>query len=245
LQYVDPSGHFSDKPGGEIEQYLRNTYGDKWRLYWDAWKSDKLFWEMLLAADYGYTLFAPTTQLGPGVFVRGEDGTFLFQAAHGLEAYQGNGPYKLLDSAGDPVEGFTARATFEAGLIESLFMAGAHEFSSNWNEHRQPVYLYTDEGPVPTGWWRRVSYEATGSGRFLLNPLSAGFWSDLVGLLKEGNIPWGVLDAVQVQYAPRIYYESPSALTVYAPDWRAAPSIHPDSFTTLIPYQVVTWKPAR
>ena len=100
LRYTDPTGHFSKE---QIEDYLRKHYGGQWKMYWDAWESDHLFFSMLAAADFGDVLFAPTSgmlwwepDLPSGIFSQDGD-IFGFSSEFGLEAYQGKGPYILED----------------------------------------------------------------------------------------------------------------------------------------------------
>ena len=69
-RYTDPTGMFSQD---EIEQFLRGRYGELWQDYWSAWRSDNVFWDMLLDAQYGDVLWAPTSGLDAGVF--GHSGT--------------------------------------------------------------------------------------------------------------------------------------------------------------------------
>jgi hypothetical protein len=54
VNYVDPTGHFTEDA---IENYLKNTYGKKWKEYWDAWSADKDWWDMLLTAQAGDVLY--------------------------------------------------------------------------------------------------------------------------------------------------------------------------------------------
>jgi len=147
LRFSDPSGYFSEE---EIQQYLRSSYKDNWYSYWLAWRSDQLFWEMLLMADYGDVLYAPTTQsLGPGLFKRGE-GTFAFVGEHELWEYQGYGPYRLLGRSGEE----KLPLATELGLHPSDFLSSS-PVEQVWE---QPLCRYTGEGPQFSGYYRRVSY---------------------------------------------------------------------------------------
>jgi len=172
VRYVDPSGHYSPQ---EIEKYLRDKYGDKWHFYWTAWRSDKVFLEMLLAAQNGDRLGAPTTGLGVGFF-GAKDGSFTFTSENGLELwnYQGYGPYTLLMPNGQFRDGFSAQNT----TSEHPFVGTDENISRTWE---QPLYNYTEEGPQRTGFVRRTYYRYSGlsltwnAGGVVPGLISAGF----------------------------------------------------------------------
>ncbi len=149
LRYTDPSGHYTDD---EIQQYLKNMYGEKWGAYWTAWSSDDVFMEMLHLADDGDALFAPSVSwLGAGVF-GSASGAFSFLSDQELTQFQGYGPYLLLDDNGQvKIDG---AASVEAHPID---------FDSKRDDVLvQPLYQYTDDGPQYTGLYRQVSYSRSG-----------------------------------------------------------------------------------
>jgi len=156
LKYTDPTGYFSNE---QIEQYLRKHYGDdKWKMYWDAWESDYLFFSMLAVAEFGDVLFAPTAgmlgwepNLPSGTFTQDGD-TFSFSSEFGLEAYQGKGPYILEDKKGNE------KLSFEMVRRSSLFNSNQRlGIGYSWD---QPVYYYSEaHGPISANRIRSVSYE--------------------------------------------------------------------------------------
>jgi len=145
----------------EIEQYLRDTYGELWSRYLAAWRSDKLFWAMLREARVDTVLRAPSTQLSPGIFGFAA-GSFAFNGVHQLHEYQGYGPYNLTDRQGNTLPGHGAMGIIEANPID---LDGLRE--ETWE---QPIYRYGATGPTYSGYNRRVTYEP---GRTRLD-LSAG-----------------------------------------------------------------------
>ena len=97
LRFTDPTGKFTSD---EVKANLVNQYGaDLADSYMNAWKSDVAFWKMLMDANYGDVLFAPTTKLGSGKFTQ-VGGTFGFESESSLERYQGFGPYQLQNRNG-------------------------------------------------------------------------------------------------------------------------------------------------
>jgi len=54
INLIDPTGHFEEEA---IITYLTATYRDNWRRYYEAWKANTAWWEMLLAAQAGDVLF--------------------------------------------------------------------------------------------------------------------------------------------------------------------------------------------
>ncbi len=54
LRYVNLTGNFSEDR--RIKLYLQNEYGEKWERHFNVWKSDAIFREMLLLADYALQL---------------------------------------------------------------------------------------------------------------------------------------------------------------------------------------------
>ena len=149
--YVDPSGHFSDD---EIEEYLKATYGDRWEKFLKAWKSDSLFWNMLLEAEVWDTLVSPTTDLPMGNFVPSDGKPFSFEAdGLGLESYQGYGPYVLIRKN------------------NIAYTSPAYDFSNNHTESwlggtgwRQPIYDYSSGEPVFTNTVREVRFDPVMNG---------------------------------------------------------------------------------
>jgi len=106
---------------------------------------------MLLRADYGDVLYAPTTDsLTPGTFVQKGD-TFAFEGEHELYEYQGYGPYTLTDAKG------RYKLLFSRKIV--VHPIGGPVRFGPWE---QPLYRYTDEGPVYSGYDRRVTYEFLG-----------------------------------------------------------------------------------
>lgn len=150
LNYNDPSGHYSPS---QIEDYLRRKYGDdKWKIYYDAWYSDKVFWKMLLKAKDYDTLDAPTTDLGTGRFVPDGKGGFDFIGEHDLYEYQGYGPYTL-NSEAVPQE-VTLHPVNSCGYWDSECPSTQQQ--ETWT---QPIYDYSSGIPVYTGFTRVVSYK--------------------------------------------------------------------------------------
>lgn len=151
VKYIDPSGYFSED---QIEGYLRKTYGDLWQQYWDAWFSDKVFWGMLLAAEYGDALLSVTEDLGAGVFHE-DSGTFTFSGPRKLEEFQGYGPYMLMYGSG------------QNRLPDVAKQVSVNPVSvwptESWT---QPIYIYGQHGPSYYG-RRTVSYRYDGYDRDL------------------------------------------------------------------------------
>jgi RHS repeat-associated protein len=142
LRYTDPTGMFSED---EIEQYLRGNYGDLWRDYWNAWRSDDVFWNMLLEAQYQDVLWAPTSGLGAGIFVN-SGSTFTLLSEHELYQYQGMGPYFLNNNPGTAYTGHP--------------LDGSGVANRRWE---QPQYEYVSgKAPRYTGYNRVVQYQWTG-----------------------------------------------------------------------------------
>ena len=144
LRYTDPTGMFSED---EIEQFLRGQYGDLWQDYWNAWMSDDVFWDMLLAAQYGDVLWAPTSGLDAGIF--GHSGaTFALHGEHELYEYQGVGPYFLNNNPGTT---YTGHPLDGSGVV-----------NQRWE---QPQYEYVSgQAPRYTGYNRVVRYGLVGAG---------------------------------------------------------------------------------
>lgn len=149
LRYVDPTGYWSDD---QIKSYLQKTFGDVWEDYYDAWKSDSIFWGMLLEAENGDVLTAPTEKLPGGYFQATDDGSFTFTAFGevGLEQFQGKGPYIL----SGPDHFYTTPGFNPAQQTESVL--GGTIFS-------QPVYDYSSGRPVNTGMMRVVTISPGGN----------------------------------------------------------------------------------
>jgi RHS repeat-associated protein len=147
VKYIDPTGYFTED---EIKDYLKHTYGDVWEQYLKAWQSDDIFWQMLLHAELGDYLGAPTTLLGLGHFYACEGQAFCFESenGYGLEAYQGKGPYTLIrngileDTGSTP---YTGGEVYTPGTGAPPYWA-------------QPQYDYSSGIPVYTGFWRVVTY---------------------------------------------------------------------------------------
>jgi len=165
LRYTDPTGHFTQE---QIEQYLKERYKDKWGSYLSAWQWDKVFWEMLLLADYGDVLYAPTTSLTSGSFIQ-IGSTFGFVGQYGLHEYQGHGPYSLTNA-----QGF-----YKLNFSTAISVHPADTGSPRYETWEQPLYRYTENGPVYSGYNRRVAYQR-------LPGLSG--WS--VDLFAGDSMPW-------------------------------------------------------
>ena len=156
LRYVDPSGHFSVD---QIKNFLKEQYGDNWSKYLDAWKSDQLFWNALLLADFGSTIETPTSKLGAGFFGMKEDGnksTFTFSSASGakLHSYQGAGPYLLDGRLLGPDNKFYNYTQVYNGIDPNGVV-----LSFSWS---QPEYNYSSGVPVRTGKYRHVQWAPIG-----------------------------------------------------------------------------------
>lgn len=112
---------------------------------------------MLLAADFGDVLFAPTTYLGAGIFTQAQDqygfDTFGFESSHDLEEFQGYGPYELLNG----VTG-EKKTSVEKQLFKRIMDPDPGRFTQVWE---QPLYHYDENGPNFTGYYRRISYKWT------------------------------------------------------------------------------------
>ncbi len=172
VRYADPTGMFSED---EIEAYLRAQYGDQWRSYWDAWYSDKVFWSMLLLADYDDVLYAPTTSLTSGTFVHAGN-TFGFAGQHALFEYQGYGPYRLTNANGT-VDKLSVQSHITAHPVDTD--------STRYQTWEQPLYRYDDKGPHFSGYYRKVSYQWTGD--ILAPALDAGTGLPWLG---TGFVSW-------------------------------------------------------
>jgi len=111
---------------------------------------------MLLVAQNGDRLGAPTTGLGVGFFGAKEN-SFTFASENGLELwnYQGYGPYTLEMSNGQFRDGFSAQNM----TSEHPFIGTDKNISKTWE---QPLYNYTESGPQHTGFMRTVSYKYSG-----------------------------------------------------------------------------------
>jgi len=149
LRYTDPTGHWSES---EIKKYLRKTYGKNWEAYYAAWQQDTIFWDMLLQAKDGDILVASTEgTLGPGRFMATEDGSFTFVGLNGegLEQYQGNGPYMLINTD----RTYTTHHNVPPGTPQS------------WHQgmiYKQPQFDYSSGVPVFTGRYRVVRISPNG-----------------------------------------------------------------------------------
>ena|GEM_PF-4011237 len=165
LRYTDPTGMFSED---KIEQFLQANYGDLWQDYWNAWRSDDVFWNMLLNAEYGDVLWAPTSDLGAGIFSQ-SGASFTLLGEHELYEYQGVGPYFLNDNPGTS---YTGHPFNDSGVI-----------NQRWE---QPQYEYLPgKAPRYTGYNRVVQYRWTrewsvdpsaGSGMPYIVGASAQLW---------------------------------------------------------------------
>jgi hypothetical protein len=172
MNYVDPSGHFSEE---ELEKFLRHQYGKNWKSYWDAWRQDKIFWSMLLEAKEGDELRAPTSDLGSGWFNMC-DGLICFSSDSnvGLEAYQGVGPYTLIGKDGVSRNG---GGMDYSGL--TITQAGS-KGSPSWT---QPVFDYSTGVPVDTGFVRIVTYANPKSAPTIEGVMSVNVAEFAAGLL--------------------------------------------------------------
>ncbi len=154
IRYADPSGRFTED---QVTDYLKERYNDLWGEYLLAWKNDKTFWNMLMKANYGYTLDAPTTCLGKGLFtMAGKSFGFRnFQDRDNLYEHQGYGPYVL--NGNDEFQNMEVHIADEGWQTISTIID-------------QPIYQYSaNSGPVYTGFHRQVKYQWSGQH---FNPLS-------------------------------------------------------------------------
>lgn len=119
---------------------------------------------MLLAAQNGDVLQAPTTNLGNGMFVDNGKGGFSFVGESQLYQYQGYGPYNLIRKIG---ENQTVMMTITLHPVCDDHNCPLDEIDDN--EVEQPIYDYSSGIPVYTGFNRVVSYEHTGT---TINPAS-------------------------------------------------------------------------
>jgi hypothetical protein len=179
VRFTDPSGYFSED---QIEAYVKNTYGDLWKQYWNAWSSDSVFWEMLRAAEYGDAVFSVTENFGAGTFHQ-DRSTFSFSSAHGgLEQYQGYGLYMLLYGSGQ-----NRLANVDTQVTVHPVGSGAFQ---SW---KQPIYIYGQQGPSFYG-YRLVSYRYSGWDFFwgrddLPVEASIGIEAFKLGVKKWGRVP--------------------------------------------------------
>ena len=167
VRYTDPTGMFSTD---EIEQYLRDHYGDMWQNYWDAWQADPLWWWVLSEAQGGDILSVldtsgQTWQLSFEAYGSGF-GLFAFGSneEHLLHWWQGTGYMELYRSPGETSRGQYAtgqKLTYPglgvgdtAGLLSVGALAG-----DAWS----PIYDYSAGVPTFTGEWNHIStkYEVT------------------------------------------------------------------------------------
>ncbi len=240
LRYTDPTGYYEED---EIERYLKDTYGDHWLHYWNAWYTDKVFWAMLRVAQNGDRLYAPTTALGVGMFGAREGSfTFTSEIGEGLHLYQGFGPYALEKPDRQFRDGFSALET----TSEHLFIGSDENIRLMWE---QPIYNYTAHGPEFTGLVRRVSYEYSGVSinwgasssiptltsvayaalrwgtrgalkALISGPVGTGlFIADIGVAINEGVI---INYQLQVNYSDMRTYLSPSSQCI-SPCFRTAP----------------------
>lgn len=66
VNFVDPTGHFTDDA---IREYLQDTYGDDWETYYDLWKDDTAWWDMISAAQGGDYLFGTTNNSDAWIYI--------------------------------------------------------------------------------------------------------------------------------------------------------------------------------
>jgi RHS repeat-associated protein len=127
VRYTDPTGMFSED---EIEQFLQGNYGDLWQDYWNAWMSDEVFWNMLLDAQYGDVLWAPTSGLSAGIF-NYSGATFTLLGDHELYQYQGVGPYFLNDNPGTS---YTGHPLGGSGVVNQRCEVRPYDWTQKWSK---------------------------------------------------------------------------------------------------------------
>jgi RHS repeat-associated protein len=151
VNYGDPTGHFSED---QINKFLKQKYGKNWESYLNAWKSDNLFWEMLLNAQYDDYLFAPESGLGSGQFTN-EGGTFGFSSNSELYQYQGKGPYILEyeTSVGHKLRDISFSDYYKAIRSEEKFTTNFFPGTLTASDINivQPIYDYDSGVPLYTG----------------------------------------------------------------------------------------------
>jgi hypothetical protein len=124
---------------------------------------------MLLAAEYGDTLYAVTEPgLGSGYF---EQSGTIFSFSRNLSGFQGFGPYQLR-YGGDQARFPEVPWTFDRRPVS----VGVDVTSKAWE---QPLYYYTEEGPTFSGYRRTVDYQHVST--FIRDPLSGDSLPYLVG----------------------------------------------------------------
>jgi hypothetical protein len=114
----------------EIEQFLQGNYGDLWQDYWNAWMSDEVFWNMLLDAQYGDVLWAPTSGLSAGIF-NYSGATFTLLGDHELYQYQGVGPYFLNDNPGTS---YTGHPLGGSGVVNQRCEVRPYDWTQKWSK---------------------------------------------------------------------------------------------------------------
>ncbi len=157
ISFTDPTGYYSQD---EIQEYLRNQYGDNWQMYWDAWQYDPLWMQVLYAAEDGNILLV--TQNGQVIAYQfgASDNGFTFGLANAgevpLHLAQGQGVYLLSD--GKTVQTF--------GPSEgTTWTMNQRILADNRYEYWAPVYDYSSGIPKWTGEWNVTRYQ-TGPVRF-------------------------------------------------------------------------------
>ncbi len=235
-RFTDPSGHYSVD---QIRDYLKNQYGNKWRSYFDAWQSDDVFWRMLLMAQNGDVLQAPTTNLGGGVFMDDGNGSFTFIGEHDLYEYQGYGPYNLLRDTGD-------MSTPQSLILHPVCDNNScplNQFNNEWN---QPIFDYSSGVPVYSGYNRIVKYQFSHTTfdplasdsvpwivggqlaswairqlpKYLSGPVSAGI--DVVSVATAINNSIDIHFVLTVNYEDERTFIGPPGFTppvILQPDW--------------------------
>jgi hypothetical protein len=142
----------------------------------------------------------------PGLFVpvpsSTEETRFDFIGANDLIEFQGNGPYRLVDINGQVHDEINVAESVSFGWFQSHFtLDDDHCFDARaCKTWEQPVYKYTEDGPVYTGFHRTVRYYRTGKADLDLSfddpfpYLLAGEFG-LAGLLSEVWAPAAVTSA--------------------------------------------------
>ncbi len=140
LKYTDPTGHYTED---QIKDYLRNTYGDSWQQYWQAWQADPQWMYYLFAAQDEYVL--STAFAGNAVFK--QNGSTFTLAGGKLHEYQGQGVTQLFDNQLNPVDDFYLGAYREGGTYSQM---------QPWDSYFQPVFNYGSGSPQ-LSYWREIT----------------------------------------------------------------------------------------
>ncbi len=148
IVYTDPTGMFTET---EIQNYLRDTYGDDWEAYWNAWQADPYWMAVLYDAQDGYVLDVPSLGSSGSVIFTQQEGSssFTITATEKLHHYQGRPGYVLYDKQRQQVHNSFLTYLEEHGHL-------SHREAVIY----QPLYDYSSGVPVFTYQWSRATFQS-------------------------------------------------------------------------------------